>query len=99
MTRVLLDTHAWVWTLVAPARLTRTANDAILRAASAHVSPVSLYEVAWKVHLGKWPEMRPHLKALETEPETLQAPMTHAIANRAAMLDWAHRDPSDRLTA
>ena len=99
MTRVLLDTHAWVWSLVAPDRLTATAKAAILRADSVHVSPVSLYEVAWKVRLGKWPQVRPHLDAFETETETRTASLTRAAAARAGLLDWTHRDPFDRLIA
>ncbi len=99
MTQVLLDTHAWVWTLVAPERLTGAVKTAILRADSVLVSPVSLYEVAWKVRLGKWPEMGPHLDAFETETETRTARLTRATAARAGTLDWTHRDPFDRLIA
>ncbi len=99
MTGVLLDTHAWVWTLIAPHRLTETTKAAILRVDSVHVSPVSLYEVAWKIRLGKWPEMAPHLDELRTETETRTARLDRATAARAGMLDWVHRDPFDRLIA
>lgn len=99
MTRILLDTHAWVWSLVAPDHLTAKVEAAILRADSVQVSPVSLYEIAWKVHLGKWPEVGSHLDAFETETETRTAHLTRAAAARAGLLDWTHRDPFDRLIA
>ncbi len=64
-----------------------------------YVSPVSVYEVTRKVRLGKWPDMESHVDTLVAETETLTAPFTRAIAARAGMLGWVHRDPFDRLIA
>ena len=82
-----------------PGRLTGAAKAAVLDADVVYVSPISVYEVTRKVRLGKWPDMAPHVDALVTETETLSAPFTRAIAARAGMLGWAHRDPFDRLIA
>ena len=68
-------------------------------AESVHVSPISVYEVARKAQLGKWPEVAPHLDALVADEQTLSAPFTRAIAIRAGTLAWPHRDPFDRLIA
>ena len=84
---------------MAPERLTDTVKAAVLDADVVYVSPISVYEVTRKVRLGKWPDMAPHVDALVTETETLAAPFTRAVAARAGMLDWEHRDPFDRFIA
>ena len=99
---VLLDTHAWVWTLWDDPRLSDAARDTLARADSVRVSPVSFFEIGQKVRVGKWPEMEPHLAAL---PDRLReqggqtADLTIEAALLAASLDWPHRDPFDRLLA
>ena len=99
MSAVLLDTHAWIWSLMDSARLGGGAKTGILDADAVHVSPISVYEVVRKARLGKWPEIVPHLDALLNEGQTVSAPFTRAVAARAGALDWAHRDPFDRLIA
>ena len=84
---------------MAPERLTDAVTAAVLDADVVYVSPISVYEVTRKARLGKWPEIVPHIDALVAETETLAAPFTRAIAARAGMLTWAHRDPFDRLIA
>ena len=99
MSGVLLDTHAWIWSLMDSARLGEGVKTAILEADAVHVSPISVYEVVRKARLGKWPEIAPHINALLTERQTVAAPFTRAVAARAGALEWAHRDPFDRLIA
>ena len=97
MSAVLLDTHAWVWSLMDPSRLSDGVKAAILGADSVHVSPISVYEIVRKAQRGKWPEVVPHLDALVADGQTVSAPLTRAIAARAGTLKWVHRDPFDRL--
>ena len=99
MSAVLLDTHAWIWSLMDSARLGGAAKAVISRANTVQVSPISVYEVVRQARLGKWPEILPHIDALVTEGQTLAAPFSRAIAARAGALDWRHRDPFDRLIA
>ena len=99
MSAVLLDTHAWIWSLMAPARLGSGAKEAIAGADAVFVSPISLYEVTRKAHLGKWPEIVPQIGELVEEGQTISAPLTRAVAARAGVIDWLHRDPFDRLIA
>ena len=99
MSAVLLDTHAWIWSLMAPARLGSGAKEAITGADAVFVSPVSVYEVTRKARLGKWPEIVPHIGDLVAEGQTVSAPLTRAVAARAGVIDWRHRDPFDRLIA
>ena len=99
---VLLDTHSWVWSLVTSPRLTHTAATAMANAGMITVSPISIYEIAQKVRLGKWPELDAHVAGLETAAVRQgfsMTPFTPQIALRAGLLDWPHRDPFDRMLA
>ena len=102
MTAILLDTHAWAWSLAGDARLSPLAVAAIDAADTVLVSPISFFEIAQKVRLGKWPEMVPFLDRL---PGLLDAQggvvanFGAAICLMAGIMDWSHRDPFDRLLA
>lgn len=60
MTAVLVDTHALVWYLVEPERLSRTAGDALDQASATgqpiYASAVSLVEIIYLVEKGRLPE-------------------------------------------
>lgn len=102
MTSVLLDTHAWTWSLAGDDRLTSRALAAIKDAGTVFVSPISFFEIAQKVRVGKWPEMAAFIERL---PDLLMqqggvvATFRPAICLEAGMMDWTHRDPFDRLIA
>jgi PIN domain nuclease of toxin-antitoxin system len=102
MTTVLLDTHAWAWSLHAVERLSAPARSAIEAAEDIFVSPASVYEIAQKVRLGKWPEMLPMLDQLTTilagQGGTF-ARLDAEISLLAGRAEWPHRDPFDRLIA
>lgn len=102
MTAVLLDTHAWVWSLTDPLLMSDRARAAILGADAVMVSPISFFEIGQKVRLGKWPEMAGYVATLDgllAEQGGTSAPFTPAIALQAALRDWPHRDPFDRILA
>lgn len=102
MKGVLLDTHAWAWSLTADPRLTAEAQAIMTAAPVVYVSPISFFEIGQKVRLGKWPEMAPWVEKL---PDLLEeqggqlATFTARIALGASMADWPHRDPVDRILA
>jgi len=96
---LLLDTHAWVWSFFAPTNLSKIAGDAIGASSALYVSPVSIFEVSQKVRLGKWPEMAGNMEQLRNSPYILSATLTNEIADLAGSLNWAHRDPFDRMIA
>ena len=97
---VLLDTHAWAWSLTEDDRLSSRATQAMLHAETVLLSPISFFEIGQKVRLGKWPEMSGLVSRL---PELLQeqggtlAPLEAEICLTASTLVWGHRDPFDRL--
>ena len=96
---VLLDTHAWAWSLIKPALLSERAHAAIASGPTL-VSPVSIFEIGQKVRIGRWPEMVPivrDLPELVHEQGSLLAPLTSEICLDAGLADWPNRDPFDRL--
>lgn len=102
MGAILLDTHAWAWTLTDDDRLSAVARAALAEAEAVHVSPISFFEIGQKVRIGKWPEMAPFLAglpALLVEQGGFVATLTPEICLLAAAMDWPHRDPFDRLIA
>jgi PIN domain nuclease of toxin-antitoxin system len=99
---VLLDTHTWAWSLTGDRQLSARAIEAIESAQSVLVSPISFFEIAQKVRLGKWPQMEHFvggLPALLTEQGGGIAVLAPEVCITAGVMPWAHRDPFDRLLA
>ena len=95
-TRLLLDTHAFLWWRGDPSRLDAKVRDRIAKADVVFVSAASAWEAAIKVSLGR----------LEL-PDTLEAGVfasgfeklliTFSHAEHAAGLPRHHKDPFDRM--
>jgi len=102
VTAVLLDTHAWAWSLTGDMRLSTKATALITEADSVFVSPISFFEIGQKVRIGKWPEMEPFindLPSLLAEQGGRVAALAPEVCLKGATLAWEHRDPFDRLLA
>jgi PIN domain nuclease of toxin-antitoxin system len=98
----LLDTHALAWALAKDQRLSLVARRTISASDPVGVSPITIYEIAQKVRLGKWPAMEQfaeNMSEMLDEQGAVIAPLTAEIALHAGLLDWSHRDPFDRLLA
>lgn len=101
--RLLLDTHALLWTLADPGKLSGTARSAIEdRGNELWVSAASAWELATKYRLGKLPNAQvlvlgyaEHLARLDARE--LAVSSRHALD--AGSLNWEHRDPFDRMLA
>jgi PIN domain nuclease of toxin-antitoxin system len=96
---IVLDTHAWLWWLAAPNKLSRKAVRAIHRADRIGVSAASVYELAQLVErrrlrldvpIRSW--VRDALNRIGVEPLTIDA----GIALDAAQLHLVG-DPFDRI--
>lgn len=90
-TAVLLDTHAWAWSLSRDARLSGKAIALIQQAEAVFVSPISLFEIGQKVRIGKWPEMQPFVSRLVdllAEQGGRVAALIPDICLAAATLEW-----------
>jgi PIN domain nuclease of toxin-antitoxin system len=99
---VLLDTHAWMWSILDKRRLSAPIRNLLGAAGPVLVSVVSIYEVAHKARLGKWPEVAPKVDRLNEEAHAQGVRLVDVdgrVALKAAQFDWTHRDPFDRLIA
>jgi PIN domain nuclease of toxin-antitoxin system len=99
---IVLDTHAWLWWLAAPARLSRAASRAIEQAPRIGVSTLSAWEVAMlairgRISLDREVSLWVRQALAEERVEPL-APGTD-VAVAAGLLDSQRfpGDPVDRL--
>jgi PIN domain nuclease of toxin-antitoxin system len=102
LTAILLDTHTWAWSLTGDRQLSVKATEAIEAAQSVLVSPISFFEIAQKVRLGKWPQMErfvDRLPALLIEQGGGIAALAPEVCVAAGIMPWSHRDPFGRLLA
>ena len=97
----LLDTHAWIWGAVEPEILPATVRRAVSAAdASLHLSPLSVDEalqLGLRGRLSLPPDPITWARAALTATGVQEAPVTFEIAEVAACLVLATKDPMDRL--
>lgn len=99
---LLLDTHVWLWSQLAPSSLGRKTTALLLDPAeSVHVSAISTLELARLVSLGRVRLRMPIGQWVQASLEALVATptdVTHPIAEEAYGLPGEiHRDPADRI--
>jgi PIN domain nuclease of toxin-antitoxin system len=101
--RLLLDTHIWLWSLLAPQHLTRAVASALEDETSElWLSPVSIWELLILVEKGR--------VVLESDPidwiNTVLAQITFReavlnfeVALESRRIELPHQDPADRFLA
>lgn len=103
MTRILLDTHAFLWFALNDSRLSATAADCMADPDNELLfSPASYWEIAIKISIGKYslPEdFAVFMQAQIAENDLTILPVTVEHAAVVATLPFHHRDPFDRLLA
>ncbi|MGH9135192.1 MAG: type II toxin-antitoxin system VapC family toxin [Ilumatobacteraceae bacterium] len=94
---ILLDTQVVLWWLADDVRLGAGSRDAIAdRSERVRVSAVSVFEVETKRRIGKLDAPPNLVDAVTAEGFELMV-LDADHAELAGTLDWAHRDPFDRL--
>ncbi len=94
---LLLDSHALLWALHDPARLTPAARAAISDARrTVYFSAASVWELEIKAAKGKL-TLPDHWLAAAAETGFVELPVTADDARRSARLPWHHSDPFDRV--
>jgi len=101
---LLMDTHAWLWFVLGEARLSTTARDAIQAGVNTKfVSPVSYWEVAIKVQLGRYSLALPYPDFLRRAIGGSGFEILHISPRHAELVAELphrnHRDPFDRMLA
>jgi len=101
--KVLLDTHAFLWALIEPDKLSPTARQLLEDdATDVVVSAASAWEIATKFRLGKLPGARRVIADYAGALHGLQAAqlaVTSEHALKAGSWKVAHCDPFDRMLA
>ena len=101
--KVLLDTHAFLWALVEPNKLSPTTRRLLEDdTTDVVVSAATAWEIATKFRLGKLPGAKRVAADYAGALQGLQAAelaMTTAHALRAGAYPQPHRDPFDRMLA
>lgn len=94
--RLLLDTHIFLWWRGEPSRLTSEVRSRIAAADIVFVSAASAWEAAIKISLGRL-DLPDTIEAGVTASGFEKLLITFSHAERAAGLPPHHRDPFDRM--
>ncbi|MBJ7326924.1 MAG: type II toxin-antitoxin system VapC family toxin [Chthoniobacterales bacterium] len=95
--RLLLDSHALLWALIAPDKLSVAAAHEIRYAANiVWFSPASVWELEIKRAQGKLELPDNWIDAVERS-RFVEQPIRSSHATLAGRLPWHHRDPFDRM--
>jgi PIN domain nuclease of toxin-antitoxin system len=99
--RVLIDTHALLWSALEPARLSSRARSLLTSLdTEVLVSAASAWEIATKVRIGKLPGAEAFAADLNTRIKRLGflgLAVTLEHGQRAGLLPGTHKDPFDRM--
>ena len=99
---IVLDTHALLWWALDPARLSKPAADALgrMEEQGGYASSISIWELGIKVQRGQL-ELPITVDELARRVErggVVELVTVHTTTwLRTLSLDWAHRDPADRV--
>ena len=101
--KLLLDTHVFLWSLLAPDRLSADVRAELENPNNElWLSPITVWEVhllAEKKRLQLQPAPAGWLhRVLDTLPFR-EAVVTHAVALMSRQIDLSHQDPADRFLA
>ncbi|HKG39366.1 MAG TPA: type II toxin-antitoxin system VapC family toxin [Conexibacter sp.] len=99
---IVLDTHAWLWWLAEPSRLSRAARQAIDEAESIGVSAISAWELAMLSRRGRISldrDVGTWVRQALVPARVRQHPLTADVAVAAGLLDGGGfpGDPADRF--
>ncbi|MDX2179453.1 MAG: type II toxin-antitoxin system VapC family toxin [Bryobacteraceae bacterium] len=101
MTRILIDTHIFLWAITNDRRLSHESRLAFESAGNELVlSVVSMWEISIKRSLGKLPLPEPAREFLEAEISSNRLTVLELNLRHIAELDRLprlHRDPFDRV--
>ena len=97
--KLLLDTNVLLWWLTGDKRLSNRAREAIsLRENEVKASVISVYELIYKAHAGKFPiDIALELEGHAAAAEIPWIPLDLQDMRIGATLEWRHKDPWDRL--
>ncbi len=99
--KLLADTHALLWAIDSPERLSSRARNALINPRnSISFSTVSLWEIAIKMSVGRLALEADWRDLIESARQELRASwllLEPGHCHEVAGLPWHHRDPFDRM--
>lgn len=103
MTRLLLDTHIWLWYVIGSRQLPESFRAAIDSSLGAcWLSPISIWEAALLAERGRI-QIKGNFSDVLSEVlrdfPVHQAPISFEIARRSREIDLPQQDPADRFIA
>ncbi len=101
--KVLIDTHVLLWALGEPDRIPDSTRELVLDGSvEVYVSAASAWEISIKQKSGRLVGAEGFVLGYSEHLERLRAhevPVTGRHGIVAGQLEWAHRDPFDRVIA
>ncbi len=101
--KLLLDTHIWLWSLLAPAKLGRRVAEELEREDNElWLSPVSVWEalvLAEKGRIELLPDPERWVRDALREVPMQEAPLNREVAIKSRRLPIPDKDPADRFLA
>jgi len=99
---IVLDTHAWLWWVSAPAKLGQSAREEIDSAERVGIATISAWEIAMLVQKGRITldrPVEPWINHALANPRVVALALSASIAMRAGLLDRQRfpGDPADRI--
>lgn len=99
--KILLDTHAWLWMIAAPHRLSAAARERLVSGTTVlYLSAASSWEMSIKQALGRLDlggDPEHVIPEMMLRSDVVALDITHQHTLRAGALPPHHRDPFDRL--
>lgn len=101
MTRLLLDTHIWAWSILEPERLSRRVVAELADPSNElWLSPISVWELLTlcrKKRLSLMPDANTWIAEHLASAPLKAAPVTLEVARELGRFQLPHRDPADQF--
>jgi PIN domain nuclease of toxin-antitoxin system len=101
--KLLLDTHIWIWSHIAPDRLApRVRRTLAASTTEVWLSPISVWEFLLLVERGRLQlaiDPEAWLDVAFASAAIHEAPLTREVARRSRIVGVPHQDPADRFLA
>lgn len=101
--RLLLDTHIWIWSLLAPERLGKKVSAALAASGTdLWLSPISIWEfllLAERRRVVIDGKPRDWIETAWSSAPMHEAPLNREVALRSRTVEVPHQDPADRFLA
>ena len=101
--RLLLDTHIWIWSFVAPDKLGKRVVQALKDEENElWLSPISIWELSMlvkkqRIELGE--DLDGWVSKALAQTMFREAPITNEVALEVSRIQFSHSDPADHFIA